>query len=131
MPPDSLLPVFLLRLLTLGGYGLGLHHCRGCGQVPQPPLVVSLPRGGVVCRTCSQGGPGPQVSLNPGALKLLCLAQDLPLEKLGRLRLPPDQRGQSQGLLRLFIRHHLAGTSRPGLFGIKWPVPPDNGALSG
>ena len=34
MPPDSLLPVFLLRLLTLGGYGLGLHHCRGCGEEP-------------------------------------------------------------------------------------------------
>ena len=88
MPPDSLLPVFLLRLLTLGGYGLGLHHCRGCGEEPAPPLVINLPRGGVLCSACSRGAPGPQLSLNPGAWKLLRLAQDLPLEKLGRLRFP-------------------------------------------
>jgi len=106
-PPDSLLPAFFLHLLGLGGYGLSLHHCRVCGQEPQPPLVVSLPRGGVLCGACARGAPGHQVSLNPGAWKLLRLAQDLPPEKLGRLRFPPGQRGQSLGLLRLFIRHHL------------------------
>ena len=106
-PPDSLLPVFLLRLLTLGGYGLSLDHCRACGQEPEPPLVVSLPKGGVLCGVCSRGAPGPQVFLNPGTWKLLRLAQNLPPEKLGRLRFPPGQRGQSLGLLRLFIRHHL------------------------
>ena len=105
-PPDSLLPVFLLRLLKLGGYGLNLHRCQVCGQEPQPPLLVSLSKGGIICGACPRA-PGPQVSLNPGAWKLLRLAQDLPPEKLGRLRFPPGQRGQSLGLLRLFIRHHL------------------------
>lgn len=106
-PPDSLLPGFLLHLLTLGGYGLSLHRCQACGQEPQPPLVVSLPRGGVLCGACGKGMPGPLVSLNPGSWKLLRLALELPPEKLGRLRFPPKQRGQSLGLLRRFIHHHL------------------------
>jgi DNA repair protein RecO (recombination protein O) len=106
-PPDSLLPGFLLHLLKLGGYGLNLHHCQVCGQEPPPPILVSLSKGGILCGACPRGAPGPQVSLNPGTWKLLRLAQDLPPEKLGRLRFPPGQRGQSLGLLRLFIRHHL------------------------
>jgi DNA repair protein RecO (recombination protein O) len=127
-PPDSLLPVFLLHLLTLGGYGLSLHHCRVCGQEPEPPLLVSLPKGGIVCGACSRGAPGPQISLNPGSWKLLRLAQDLPLEKLGRLRFPPGQRGQSLGLLRLFIRHHLGRDLKAWAFWDKVAFPAKKGA---
>jgi DNA repair protein RecO (recombination protein O) len=106
-PPDSLLPGFLLHLVRLGGYGLSLDRCLACGLEPQPPLVVSLPRGGVLCGACGRGAPGPLVSVNPGTWKLLRLAQGLPPEKLSRLRFPPEQRRQSLTLLRLFIRHHL------------------------
>jgi DNA repair protein RecO (recombination protein O) len=121
-PPDSLLPVFLLRLLKLGGYGLNLHHCQVCGQEPQPPLLVSLAKGGVLCGACPRA-PGPQVSLNPGTWKLLRLAQDLPPEKLGRLRFPPGQRGQSLGLLRFFIRHHLGRDLKAWAFWDKVAFP--------
>jgi DNA repair protein RecO (recombination protein O) len=122
-PPDSLLPVFLLRLLKLGGYGLSLHHCRVCGQEPTPPVVVSLPKGGVLCGACTKGAAGPQVSLNPGAWKLLRLALDLPADKLGRLRFPPGQRGQSLGLLRLFIRHYLGRDLKAWSFWDKVALP--------
>jgi DNA repair protein RecO (recombination protein O) len=122
-PPDSLLPVFLLHLLKLGGYALRLHHCQVCAQEPQPPLLVSLSKGGVLCGACARGAPGPQVSLNPGAWKLLRLAQDLPPEKLGRLRFPPGQRGQSLGLLRLFIRHHLGRDLKAWAFWDKVAFP--------
>jgi DNA repair protein RecO (recombination protein O) len=123
-PPDSLLPVFLVHLLSLGGYGLSLHHCRACGQEPQPPLVVSLPKGGIICGSCSRGAPGPQISLSPGVWKLMRLAQELPPEKLGRLRFPPGQRGQSLGLLRLFIRHHLGRDLKAWAFWDKVAFPP-------
>ncbi len=121
-PPDSLLPCFLLHLLKLGGYGLSLHHCQVCGQEPQPPLKVSLAKGGMICGTCPRA-PGPQISLNPGAWKLLRLAHDLPPEKLGRLRFPPGQRGQSLGLLRLFIRHHLGRELKSWSFWDKVALP--------
>ncbi|MFW6126911.1 MAG: DNA repair protein RecO [Thermodesulfobacteriota bacterium] len=106
-PPDSLLPGFLLHLVRLGGYGLSLDRCQACGLEPQPPLFVSLPRGGVLCGACSRGAPGPLVAVNPGAWKLLRLALELPSEKLSRLRFPPEQRRQCLNLLRRFIRHHL------------------------
>jgi len=107
VPPDSLLPGFLLHFLKLGGYGLRLDRCQACGEEPQGPLVVSLPKGGVLCGPCGRGAPGPLVSLNPGTWKLLRLALRLPREKLRRLRFPPEQRHQSLRVLRLFIRHHL------------------------
>ena len=58
LPPDSLLPAFLLHLLGLGGYRPRLHHCGVCGHEPAPPLNFSLPRGGMFCGACR--GPGPR-----------------------------------------------------------------------
>ena len=106
-PPDSILPVFLLHFLKLGGYGLRRERCQACGEEPRAPITVSLPQGRVFCGHCGKGAPGPLVDLNPGAWKLMRLALTLPREKLNRLRFPPGQQGQSLGLLRLFIRHHL------------------------
>jgi DNA repair protein RecO (recombination protein O) len=106
-PPDSLLPAFLLRLLTLGGYGPALHHCLECRGEPKPPLFFSVSRGGVMCGACRGGASGPLLLLSLGNWKLLRLAQELPREKLSRLRFPPPQRDQSLGILKVFIRHHL------------------------
>jgi DNA repair protein RecO (recombination protein O) len=106
-PPESLLPVFLLRLLSLGGYGPRLNHCLKCGREPEPPLYFSISRGGVLCRECSPGAPGLLLPLSLGALKLLRLAQDLPRDKLSRLRFPAWQRRQSLAVFKAFVRYHL------------------------
>jgi DNA repair protein RecO (recombination protein O) len=107
LPPDSLLPCFLLRLLSLGGYGPRLDSCISCGEEPAPPLYFSIPRGGMLCGKCYLQGPGPLLLLSSGAWKLLRLAKSLAPEKLGRLRFPPLQRDQSLTLLKAFLRHHL------------------------
>jgi DNA repair protein RecO (recombination protein O) len=107
VPADSLLPSFLLRLLSLGGYGPRLQACLGCGEEPGPPIYFSISRGGLLCGACHPGAPGPLLPLSPGTWKLLRLAQDLPLEKLGRLRFPALPRDQSLALFRAFLRHHL------------------------
>jgi DNA repair protein RecO (recombination protein O) len=107
LPPDSLLPAFLLRLLGLGGYRPRLGRCGVCGGEPRLPINFSLPRGGVCCGACSREVPGPLLALSPGAWKLLRLGQDLPLDKLPRLRFPPQQRDQSLGVFRAFLRYHL------------------------
>ncbi len=105
-PPESILPTFLLRLLSLGGYGPRLHLCLKCDREPQPPLYFSIPRGGVLCEAC-KGAAGPLLPLSLGALKLLRLARDLPLSKLCRLRFPALQRRQSLAVFRAFVRYHL------------------------
>jgi DNA repair protein RecO (recombination protein O) len=106
-PPDSLLPALLLHLLGLGGYGPRLLNCLSCNREPEPPLHFSIPRGGVLCGTCSRGAPGPLLPLSLGTWKLLRLAQNLPVAKLSRLRFPSQQRDQSLALFKAFLRHHL------------------------
>ena len=107
LPPDSLLPAFLVRLLTLGGYGPRLGQCLKCGQEPAPPLFFSIPQGGMRCGACRAGAPGPLLPLNPGTWKLLRLAQEMDREKLSRLRFPRPQRDQSLAVLKTFLFHHL------------------------
>lgn len=104
---DSLLPAFLLRLLTLGGYGPRLAACLGCGREPEGPVYFSIPRGGIFCASCRGEAAGPIPALTPGTWKSLRLAQTLTLDKLTRLRLPDRQRKESLALLRAFLRHHL------------------------
>lgn len=106
-PPESLLPALLPRLLALGGYGPRLEACLHCGLEPAPPLHFSIPRGGVLCGPCSQGALGPVLPLSPGTWKLLRLAQDLPLNKLPRLRFPQEQGHQALAIFQAFWRHHL------------------------
>jgi DNA repair protein RecO (recombination protein O) len=107
LPPDSMLPAFLLRLLTLGGYGPRLVQCLRCGQEPAPPLYFSSPQGGVLCGGCRAGMAGPLLPLNPGTWKLLRLAQEMPREKLSRLRFPRQPRQESLAVLKAFLFHHL------------------------
>jgi DNA repair protein RecO (recombination protein O) len=106
-PPESLLPGFLLHLLRLGGYGLNLQTCRGCGREPDDGLTFHIPQAALWCRVCRSQAPGPGVGINPGAWKLLRLAQEMAADKLSRLRFPPLQLAQSLTLLRRFVRHHV------------------------
>ena len=117
--PDSLLPPFLLHFLKLGGYGPLWDSCRECGQEPAAPLYFSIAKGGVVCSPCSRTATGPLLPLNPGVWKLLRLAQELPPEKLTRLRFPPDQRDQSLALIHKFLRHHLGRDLKSWAFWVK------------
>ena len=59
------------------------------------------------CGACRGEAPGPLLPLSPGAWKLLRLAQDLPRDKLSRLRFPPQQRDQSLTIFKAFLRYHL------------------------
>lgn len=126
LPPDSLLPAFLLRLLTLGGYGPRLGQCLKCGREPAPPLYFSVPQGGVLCGAC-RPVPGPLLPLSPGTWKLLRLAQGLDREKLSRLRFPRPQRDQSLAVLKAFLSHHLGRGLKSWSFWEKVKSPGETG----
>jgi DNA repair protein RecO (recombination protein O) len=118
--PGSLLPPFLLQLLKLGGYGPRWDACRVCGREPGAPLYFSVSQGGVVCGPCSRASAGLLLPLNAGTWKLLRLAQEMPPEKLTRLRFPAPQRDQSLALLKRFLRHHLGRELRSWSFWEKF-----------
>lgn len=122
-PPDSLLPAFLLRLLTLGGYGPRLDRCLQCGREPAPPLHFSIPRGGVLCGPCGSGAPGPLLPLSPGTWRLLSLAQGMDREKLSRLRFPRQQRDQAMAIFKAFLSHYLGRPIKSWSFWEKVTAP--------
>ena len=106
LPSESLLCSFLIRLLSLAGYGPRWDACLVCQQVPAGPLWFSVAQGGIICEKCAGKTPGRLYPLKPGSWKLLRLAQDLPLEKLSRLRFSPLAQNQCLALVRGFIQHH-------------------------
>ncbi|MBE3199511.1 MULTISPECIES: DNA repair protein RecO [Parafrankia] len=65
--PSLVLDAFLLRSLTVSGYGMALDECALCGE-PGPHHSLSVASGGVVCPECRPRG---AVSTSPAAVRLL------------------------------------------------------------
>jgi DNA repair protein RecO (recombination protein O) len=80
---------FQIKLYTLLGYKLHLSGCIKCGIAEQAgkPYVFHPGRHGLLCRNCSPSLMSREtVSLSMNTIKLLQHAQDLPMEKIERLR---------------------------------------------
>jgi len=80
---------FQVKLYTLLGYKLHLSSCIKCGIAEQAgkPYVFHPGRHGLLCRNCSPSLISREmVSLSMNTIKLLQHAQDLPMEKIERLR---------------------------------------------
>ncbi len=80
---------FQIKLYTLLGYKLHLSGCIKCGIAEQAgkPYVFHPGRHGLLCRNCSPSLISREmVSLSMNTIKLLQHAQDLPMEKIERLR---------------------------------------------
>lgn len=87
--PPMVLIFFQVKLYTLLGYRVHLEGCIRCGTSEQSdmPFVFHPVRHGLLCRNCSPGPPQREmVPLSMSTIKLLLHAQDLPMEKLDRLR---------------------------------------------
>jgi DNA repair protein RecO (recombination protein O) len=80
---------FQVKLYTLLGYRLHLSGCIKCENVEQSgmPYVFHPGRHGMLCKKCSPSFISKEmVPLSMNTIKLLQHAQDLPMEKLSRLR---------------------------------------------
>jgi len=80
---------FQVKLYTFLGYRLNLSGCSTCRNSEQVgvPYVFHPGRHGLLCRDCSPPFVTREMApLSFNTIKLLQHAQDLPLEKLGRLR---------------------------------------------
>lgn len=88
-PPQQVQIFFQVKLYTLLGYRLHLAGCSKCTDSEQSgaPFIFYPGRHGFLCRDCAPGLMArDNVPLSLNTIKLLQHAQDLPLEKLGRLR---------------------------------------------
>jgi DNA repair protein RecO (recombination protein O) len=88
--PALLIQIFFqVKLYTLLGYRLHLSNCIKCEKNGQSgmPYLFHPGRHGLLCRACSPGFISREmIPLSLNTLRLLQHAQDLPLEKLERLR---------------------------------------------
>jgi DNA repair protein RecO (recombination protein O) len=88
-PSLMVLIFFQVKLYTLLGYRLHLSGCIKCENAEQSgmPYVFYPGRHGLLCKNCSPSLISREmIPLALNTIKLLQNAQDLPLEKLGRLR---------------------------------------------
>ena len=102
--------LFQIKLYTLVGYRLHLSGCTRCENPEQPgkSQVFHPGRHGLLCRNCS---PAPaareSAPLSLNTIKLLQHAQDLPLEKLERLRFSEASVREALQLFKLYGQYLL------------------------
>jgi len=101
---------FQIKLYTLLGYQLHLSCCIKCGIAEKEgkPYVFHPGRHGLLCRKCSPTIMSREIiSLSMSTIKLLQHAQDLPMEKLERLRFNDASIREALSLFRVYGQHLL------------------------
>ncbi len=81
----KIIALFLLRYLDLLGYKPELRHCRKCQQPPAAGRKYTLHAqdGALLCSKCEKTE---EHTIAPGTIRMLSAAQDMPLERLNRLK---------------------------------------------
>ena len=88
-PHLTVLALFLVRFYDYIGYRPEFARCRICAA-ETPPLGgqgFTMSGGGLICPNCAAGHQHPTPVLAAGTIKFLHSAQDIPLERLHRLKL--------------------------------------------
>ena len=101
---------FQIKLYTLLGYQLHLSCCIKCGIAEKEgkPYVFHPGRHGLLCRNCSPSTMSREIiSLSMNTIKLLQHSQDLPMEKLERLRFNDASIREALSLFRVYGQHLL------------------------
>lgn len=101
---------FQVKLYTLLGYKLHLDSCILCGEAGQTGVPYGfLPsRNGLICRGCRPAiEPKDMMPLSLGTIKLLQSVQELPLEKLHRLRFSKSSIQEALALFRAYGQYLL------------------------
>jgi DNA repair protein RecO (recombination protein O) len=94
-PATWVVILFNIKLLTLLGYKPDLEGCSECGTLtPQDgPYRFNPARNGLTCRRCSKAssnlGQAPSLNFSISTARFLNKAQEMPLDKVDRLRFSP------------------------------------------
>ncbi len=108
---------FALHLADLLGYRPETEACVGCGRPllrkdgRNAPWWFSPALGGALCRACASQDPD-AVRVLPGVLAMIGSLLRLPAERLGRLRISPDDRRDLARLVQTHLEHRLEAKLR-------------------
>lgn len=104
-PPQTVLTLFLIRFFEHLGYRPDLERCGHChSQVAPGNVVRFFPEAGtLLCPRCLDQG-AISTPLSQGTIRLLRTAQDLPLQRLDRLRFSEPLQSESLNMLHAYGR---------------------------
>lgn len=107
--PATTATFFLLHLLGLCGYQPQLNHCSCCKQTLGNSITYTLHPGNgtLICKTCHSADAQSSFFLSLQTLKFLQRAQQIPLQQVHRLQLPPASALQALTALHYYCRHLL------------------------
>ena len=108
--PQMVQIFFQIKLYTLLGYGLHLSGCVKCENKEQAgmPYVFHPGRHGLLCRNCTPASKTPEIiSMSMNTIKLLQHAQDMPMEKLDRLRFSDTSTREALLLFKIYGQYLL------------------------
>ncbi len=102
--------LFLTRFYDIIGYRPELHRCFHCGVEAGnslPQFGFSTAVGGLICSACvsSKGQSG--IPLTPGTIRMMQSCQDIPLERLHRLKVSDASLYEALNILHRYGRHIL------------------------
>jgi DNA repair protein RecO (recombination protein O) len=104
----QILRVFEARLLSLLGYRPELTRCLRCGESLERAgqTRFSVMKGGLLCGRCSEGY-GDLLPASQGTAKILSLAMEMDLSKVGRLKFSRQALQEGEAILSQFIQYHI------------------------
>lgn len=108
-PHLQVVMLFLLRFYDYIGYRPGLHTCYHCDRPVTPDTFFrfSTASSGLVCSNClsliGQNG----IQLCHGTIKILQSCQDIPLDRLHRLKISDNNLYESLNILHRYGKHVL------------------------
>lgn len=106
-PHLSVLALFLVKFYACIGYKPQMHACLSCGA----PVLSGLEyrfnylSGGIVCSVCPSTTHQAGIRLSQGTVKILQSAQDMPLERLHRLKFSGPVLDECLNVLHYYGRH--------------------------
>lgn len=103
--PQVLKIIFDLRVLAASGYRPVWERCQHCSR-EYGPFLVSVRYGGLLCADCRQQD-GQAQAVSETVVKLLRLFQEIPLLRLGQVRLREETTDQLGRITQLFMEEYL------------------------
>jgi DNA repair protein RecO (recombination protein O) len=103
--PKAILILFLIRFFDHIGYRPDLESCGKCTSqvMPLKRYIFDPGCGRIICSGCSGSSRG--IAISHGTIKILRSAQDLPLERLHRLKLSGTILHEALTILHAYGRH--------------------------
>lgn len=103
--PQILKLIFDLKVLAASGYRPVWERCQHCGR-EDGPYLASVRFGGLLCADCRQQDPQ-AVAVTETAVKLLRLFQEIPLSRLGQVRIREETKALLWRITQLFMDEYL------------------------